>query len=219
VVLMFGPPGSGKGTQAVRLSHWLGIPAVSTGEMLRAEAASGSSLAGELENILAAGKFASDDLVNRIVASRFDAPEFRRGMILDGYPRTGGQAQFLALELGRRGLSDPLIVHVRAPDETILYRLSARRQCPACGHIYHLRDHPPATPGLCDDCKTELIRRGDDVESVIRRRLDTYQATSGPVLSYFSDRKYLTVDGARPPDDVFRSIQLALEPYLETAGA
>jgi adenylate kinase len=209
---MFGPPGSGKGTQAVKLAAWLQIPSISTGELLRAEVKSGSCLGFELQEILASGRFASDDLVNRIVSAQFDTGRFRDGCILDGYPRTVDQAIFLDFELARRGLPPAMVVELQVPDEVIVERLSQRRQCPVCGRTYHLEDAPPLTGGECDMCEeTHLIQRSDDVPEVIRRRLAIYHEATTPVLEHYVSFDVLTINGERAPAHVFRQIQAGLK--------
>jgi adenylate kinase len=211
IVLLFGPPGSGKGTQSVRLSAWLQIPALSTGEILRAEAASGSEVGLELKQVLASGAFASDDMVNKIVAGQLDTPRFRGGFILDGYPRTVEQAQFLDTELAYRGLPRPVVVDFRVPEPVIVRRLSLRRQCPDCKKIYHLEDQKPLSPGVCDMCEVNLLHRSDDVPDVIRQRLKKYADSTAPVLDHYGPQYTLPVDGNRNPLDVFHTIQMGIQ--------
>jgi adenylate kinase len=211
---MFGPPGVGKGTQAARLSAWLQVPSLSTGEILRAEAASGSELGLELQQILASGKFVDDELVNRIVAGQLDTPKFQRGCILDGYPRTVEQAEFLDTELAYRGLPRPIVVDLQVPEAVIVRRLSLRRQCPTCKKVYHLEDQKPMSPGICDMCEVNLIHRSDDVPAVIRERLSVYKAATTPVLGHYGAKSCVPIDGNRNPGDVFQAIQTGIERAL-----
>ena len=211
---MFGAPGSGKGTQAVRLSAWLQVPSLSTGEILRTEANSGSKLGAEIQRVLSAGEYVHDDLVNRIVAQQLDTPRFRKGCILDGYPRTVEQAAFLDTELAYRALPRPVVVDLQVPEAVIVRRLSLRRQCPTCKKLYHLEDQKPMSPGICDMCEVNLIHRSDDVADVIRNRLGIYRAATTPVLSHYGDKSCLHVDGNRNPVDVFHTIQTGIERAL-----
>jgi adenylate kinase len=211
---MFGPPGVGKGTQAARLSAWLQVPSLSTGEILRTEAASGSEVGRELQEILASGKFVNDDLVNKIVAGQLDTPKFQKGCILDGYPRTVEQAQFLDTELAYRSLPRPIVVDLQVPEAVIVRRLSLRRQCPTCKKVYHLEDQKPMSPGICDMCEVNLIHRSDDVSKVIRDRLAVYKDTTTPVLSHYGPKSCLHIDGNRNPMDVFQEIQSGIEHAL-----
>ena len=211
---MFGPPGSGKGTQAARLSAWLQVPSLSTGEILRAEAASGSELGNELKQILASGLFASDELVNKIVAQQLDTPKFQRGCILDGYPRTVEQAEFLDTELAYRGLPRPIVIDLQVPEAVIVRRLSLRRQCPTCKKVYHLEDQKPISPGICDMCEVNLIHRSDDVTDIIRNRLAVYKAATTPVLSHYGSKNCVPIDGHRNPAEVFQAIRIGIERAL-----
>jgi adenylate kinase len=214
IILMFGPPGVGKGTQAARLSAWLQVPSLSTGEILRTEAASGSELGREIQSILASGKFVSDDLVNQIVSGQLDTPRFERGCILDGYPRTVEQAIFLDTELAYRSLPRPVVVDLQVPEAVIVRRLSLRRQCPTCKKVYHLEDQKPMSPGICDMCEVNLIHRSDDVPAVIRDRLAVYKAATTPVLSHYGSNSCVPIDGNRNPADVFQAIQTGIERAL-----
>jgi adenylate kinase len=214
IILMFGPPGVGKGTQAARLSAWLQVPSLSTGEILRTEAASDSDVGRELQRILAAGKFVDDELVNKIVAGQLDTPRFERGCILDGYPRTVEQAQFLDTELAYRSLPQPVVVDLQVPEAVIVRRLSLRRQCPTCKKVYHLEDQKPMSPGICDMCEVNLIHRSDDVPAVIRDRLAVYKAATTPVLSHYGSKSCVHIDGNRNPADVFQAIQTGIERAL-----
>ncbi|MBK5290239.1 MAG: nucleoside monophosphate kinase [Acidobacteriia bacterium] len=210
VVLMFGPPGSGKGTQARRLSQWLGVSTIATGDLLRAEAAAGTELGRELALLLASGQFASDEHVNRIVQARM-ARISGDGVILDGYPRTVNQARFLEQLLSERGLGTPYILHLDVPAEVIVERLSTRRHCASCGLVYNLLVHLPKVAGICDGCGAGLSVRHDDESVVIRRRLQDYCDQTGPVLAHYTSNCF-TIDGNRQPDEVFRMAQDILDP-------
>ena len=198
ILLLFGPPGCGKGTQAAKLSERFHIPAISTGEMFRAECSAGTELGQAAAEILSAGKLVSDDLVNRIVASRTARPDCANGFLLDGYPRTVPQAIFLASLVAERGLPSPTVIHLDVPDEVLVGRLTARRQCPLCRRIYNLLYQLPRVAGRCDDDGRELITRADDREAVIRQRLRAYDELTGPILKWYGPSVVQTVDGSRP---------------------
>jgi adenylate kinase len=206
ILLLFGPPGSGKGTQARLLSQWLRIPALSTGDMLRAEVSSGSDLGRELSETLQQGRYVSDDLVNSIVIRQLEATP--QGMILDGYPRTADQADFLRRALGERSLEAPVAVHLNVPDDAIIERLSARRICEHCHRVYNLLQRPPQQDGRCDDCAIALTTRADDTPEVIRQRLATYSQVTTPMFVHFPYN--IPVNGNQHPEAVFSEIQVVL---------
>jgi adenylate kinase len=210
IVLLFGPPGCGKGTQSAFIAESLRVPAISTGEMFRAESASGSELGKLVSSIMASGGLVSDDVVNQVVASRLSKPDCQRGFLLDGYPRTVAQAQFLTGLLNQRGLPAPVVIHIDVPDEVLVARLTARRQCPQCGRIYNLLHQPPKTEGKCDADGATLVRRKDDCETVIRERLAAYQKLSSPLIDYYRNGEYHRIDGNRNPADIAKEIEAAL---------
>lgn len=207
IVLLFGPPGCGKGTQSKFIAESLEIPAISTGEMFRAEVASGSDLGKLVGSIMSSGGLVSDDVVNQVVASRLARPDCRGGFLLDGYPRTVAQARFLSGLLEKRGLPAPVVVHIDVPDEPLVARLTARRQCPACGQIYNLLHQPPKIAGKCDNDGANLICRKDDCEEVIRERLAAYATLSKPLIDFYRNGEYHRVDGNRAPGAITMEIQ------------
>ena len=209
VILLFGPPGSGKGTQSRRVGEWLRMRAISTGEMLRAEVEDGTELGRGIEEILAHGQYVSDDIVNRLVEKHLDSqPE--SGIILDGYPRTLQQAEFLERAMAARGMPAPAVIRLEVPLTALVDRLGSRRQCPACGAIFHLVQQPPRVPGTCDSCRHALVHRSDDHPEIISQRLESYHELTEPVLAHFSAGNH-SVDGTGAPDQVFGRIRLALE--------
>jgi adenylate kinase len=207
---MSGPPGSGKGTQASLLSARFGIPAISTGELLRAEVRAGTALGRELDEIFARGAYAGDDLVNRIVASRLASPGCASGAILDGYPRTRAQSLYLASLLTRLGWSDPWLIHLDVPADCILARLQDRRQCTLCGLTYNTRSSPPARPGLCDACQRPLTQRADDEPGIVSERVKVYTASDPMDLNCWNPSRRIVVNGTLSPPDVFQSIEQTL---------
>jgi adenylate kinase len=207
ILLLFGPPGCGKGTQAEYLAERFNIPAISTGEMFRAECKAGTELGKAACSILSRGGLVGDDLVNGIVANRIARPDCGDGFLLDGYPRTVPQAIHFSVLLRERGLPLPVVIHLDVPDEALVTRLTARRQCPECRHIYNALLQPPQIPGLCDRDGTALVTREDDREDVVRRRLRAYDELTGPILKWFGPSMVRSVDGAQPADEVAREVE------------
>jgi len=219
VLLLFGPPGSGKGTQAARISNWLGIPAISTGDMLRVEIKAGTELGNAAKAVMASGGLVGDDLVNRMLAHRVSSPDSAHGFLLDGYPRTVEQAEYLDELLSERNLRSPIILHLDVPMDALVGRLTSRRQCPQCKRIYNLLHQPPRVPGVCDDDGTPLITRKDDSEDVVTERIRTYDEVTRPVLSYYQDRNYHQIRGDRSPGYIFEEITGILDPIVSRNGA
>jgi adenylate kinase len=216
ILLLFGPPGCGKGTQAEYLAERFHIPAISTGEMFRAECKAGTELGKAACSILSRGGLVSDELVNGIVASRIARPDCREGFLLDGYPRTVPQAIHLSAVLRERGLPLPVVIHLDVPDEALVTRLAARRQCPECHHIYNALLQPPRMAGVCDHDGVALVTREDDREEVVRRRLRAYDELTGPILKWFGPKMVRNVDGTRPADAVAQAVErVVLEAYCE----
>jgi adenylate kinase len=215
ILLLFGPPGCGKGTQATSLAEKFHIPAISTGEMFRAAVKAGTELGKRASAIMQAGGLVGDDIVNGIVASRISQPDCKNGFLLDGYPRTVPQAQNFAGALRELELPEPVVIHLDVADSVLVARLTARRQCPKCLRIYNLQSQPPRQAGFCDDDGTGLLTREDDQESVIRDRLRAYSELTGPILDWYGPARVHTVDGAQPPAQVARAIEQAV---LEAIG-
>ena len=214
-VILFGPPGCGKGTQATFLSKILHVPVVPAGELLRREMECGSPAGESLSDIVRSGALVPDDLVNGIVSRQLSGPEFHDGFVLDGYPRTVGQAAYLDSLLGRLRLPPPEVIVIEVPAAPLIERLTARQQCPSCGRSYNDRHWTPAHRGFCDDDGMALVRRSDDVEPVIRERLRHYEESSRPVLDYYDGRRLHRVDGTAAPGDVLEAIETALALYAK----
>jgi adenylate kinase len=178
--------------------------------MLRAECQAGTRLGQKAHELLARGELIGDGLVNAIVASRTARHDCLGGFLLDGYPRTVPQAQYFSSLLEDRGLPEPVVIHLDVPLDTLVTRLTARRQCPKCHRIYNLMSQPPKAEDACDTDGSCLIAREDDRESVIRQRLHAYEAQTGPVLDYFGHERILRIDGAAPPEEVSRAIDRLL---------
>jgi adenylate kinase len=195
-VIVFGPPGSGKGTQAVLLADRFGVPHVSTGDIFRQHVEAGDGLGREVRAIMQAGRLVPDELVNRIVEERLERPDCAGGFILDGYPRTLEQARVLGAWLASRGI-EPVVVNLLVDYGVIVGRVSARRSCPRCGAAYNLVSNPPRQDEVCDRDGTALKTREDDQEAVVLKRLQAYEQQTLPLLGYFrsSGHRFYEVDG------------------------
>jgi adenylate kinase len=192
-LLLFGPPGSGKGTQAVLLSEALGIPHVSTGDILRQHVQEGSPLGRRVQAVIQAGQLVPDELVNQIVQERLGGPDCGGGFILDGYPRTLHQAGMLDGLLARLG-QRKLVVSLIVDYHIVIGRITARRQCPVCGASYNLVSNPPKNDGLCDRDASPLLQREDDKEEVMRKRFEAYNEQTVPVMDFFRANGYGLVE-------------------------
>ncbi len=184
---MFGPPGSGKGTVSKVLMARLGVPHISTGDILRENVQKGTPLGLEAKSVMDAGKLVSDDLVNRIAAERISRPDCAQGCILDGYPRTLEQGAVLVDLLAKLGL-EPVVVYLDVDYNIIVARLTARRSCPKCGAVYNLVSKPPKAGGLCEVDDTPVVIRDDDKEEVIRQRFANYEKQTQPLVEFFSGK-------------------------------
>jgi adenylate kinase len=225
VLLFLGAPGSGKGTQSSWLSSRLGMPMLSTGEILRSEAKRNTPAGFRLRQVLASGALVDDELVCAVVGSRLrrDAigrNEPSRGVILDGFPRTVQQAAFLDSVLADLGFPRPCVIHLEVSSQVLLKRLTARRHCATCGAIYNLVSRPSLHGSRCELDNGALIQRDDDSEGVILRRLADYQKSCQPLVEYYADSDYHRIDGDREPEQIFEQLleiavpqQLLVEAY------
>lgn len=211
-LIFIGPPGSGKGTQAKRLASRLGIPHISTGDMLREAISDGTELGRKAAPIMAAGGLVPDDLMVGIIKDRLARSDAKKGFILDGFPRTLVQAEKLESIVSGNG-HDPLrVVQLLVPDEAIVKRIALRRTCGQCGAIYHLENQPPANANVCDRCGAEVIARPDDNEEAVRKRLESFRRQTTPVVDFYKSKKALKqVDGTGPVDQVFERISETLK--------
>jgi adenylate kinase len=200
IIVVLGKQGAGKGTQCRRLAESLGIPHVSTGDILRAAIRDRSPLGLEVEGVLAAGQLVNDELVGRLVTERFAEADAQRGALLDGYPRNAAQATLLESILGDDGIK--LVLDLEVPSALVAERLSARRVCQECGAIYRDTDIE-AISGTCANCGGDVVQRPDDTPEAIMARLATYERDTAPLLSFYRDRGLLvTVDGNQEMDAV-----------------
>jgi adenylate kinase len=210
-LILLGPPGAGKGTQAEKLVTELSIPQISTGDMLREAVKAGSPMGIKAKSFMDAGALVPDEVVVGIVEERIQRPDCRRGFMLDGFPRTTVQADALSGMLEKRGLKMDHVVCIEADNEELVPRLSGRRTCRQCMAPYHVAFNRPKADGICDKCGGELYQRDDDREEAIRARLVNYERQTRPLIAYYRERDLLRpVDGLGAVEDVSRRIRLAL---------
>ena len=211
-IILLGPPGAGKGTQARMLMERDGMVQLSTGDMLRAAVAAGSEVGQKAKAVMEAGQLVSDDIVIGVVSERLDAPDVSQGVIFDGFPRTAAQAEALDGLLAEKGLRLDAVVSMEVDDELLVDRVSGRYTCAGCGEGYHDRHKKPAEEGVCDKCgSTEFKRRPDDNAETVRARLGAYHAETAPLIAYYERAgKLKSVDGMADIDEVFAQIRKAM---------
>ena len=211
-LILLGPPGAGKGTQAARIRDAYGVAHLSTGDMLREAVAMGTAVGRAAKAIMDAGQLVPDDVMNELVAERIAKPDCAKGFLLDGFPRTVAQAEALDALLAERGLHLDAVIELRVDDDALVDRISGRFSCASCGANYHDRFNPPKQAGTCDACGgTEFVRRADDNAETVRRRLEAYHAQTAPLLPYYRRRGLVRpVDGMAGIDEVARQIHAAL---------
>jgi len=220
-VVLLGPPGAGKGTQAKRIVERYAIPHVSTGELLREHVAQGTDLGLAAKSVMARGELVSDDLVCNMVRQRLSQPDCRRGYVLDGFPRTAAQAGWLDALLDDRFFDNsrptrawPIVISLDVDYNQLLLRITGRRSCPTCGRIYNVHFQPPKVDELCDIDGAKLVTRNDDRLEVIQPRLTAYQEQTRPVADYYRrTARLISVNGDLPIDDVTEQIFRILEDH------
>ena len=217
-VILLGMPGAGKGTQAEKIQARYGIPAISTGQILRDNVQRGTAMGREADPIMKSGGLVPDSLVNRMIEDRLQQPDVASGFILDGYPRTAAQAEALDALLVKIGRRPPCVVQLDVSVEKLLKQMSGRRSCSKCGRIFNIYLLPPKTEGICDDDGTPLIQRADDQEEVIRQRLVTYEKQTAPVVDHYKKLGRLqVVNGSRKVDEIATDIAELLEKHAASA--
>jgi adenylate kinase len=209
---MLGPPGAGKGTQAVAVAERYGVPHISTGDILRSAVKQRTPLGLQAKRYMDRGDLVPDDVVIGIVDERLATSDCAAGFVLDGFPRTVQQARALGEMLQRRGQPITHVVSLVVPTEEVVKRLSGRRVCRECGVMYHIIFDPPTNPGLCNRCNGELYQRDDDQEDTIRARLEVYARQTAPLIRFYGDEGLVDeIDGTGGREDVARRIATALD--------
>jgi adenylate kinase len=224
-VVLLGPPGAGKGTQAKRIAEHYRIPQISTGDILRDNVQRGTELGLQAKVVMARGELVPDDLVCDMVAQRLRQADCERGFILDGFPRTAAQAGWLDAfleheffdNLRRKGL--PIVIRIDVDYNQLVRRLTGRRSCPACGRIYNVYSQPPRVAETCDDDGSKLVARNDDREEVIRERLTAYELQTRPVADYYERKgRLVSVNGDLPVEQVTEDIFREIESHVAAAA-
>ncbi len=212
-IILLGPPGAGKGTQASRLVEERGMVQLSTGDMLRAAVAAGTEIGLKAKAVMAAGALVSDEIVDGILSARLDEPDIARGFILDGYPRTAVQAASLDRLLAAKGLALDHVIELEVSEDALVDRIAGRFSCAQCNTPYHDRYKLPAAPGVCDVCGSiEFKRRADDNAAAVRTRLAEYRAKTAPILPHYERQGIVRrVDGMAPIEKVSAAIDAILD--------
>ncbi|HEX9711141.1 MAG TPA: adenylate kinase [Actinomycetota bacterium] len=211
-LILLGPPGAGKGTQATRVAERFEVPHIATGDLLRQIVAQETDLGREAKRYMDAGKLVPDGVVLQMLRDRLSQPDAQKGFLLDGFPRNRVQAEALDVMLAEVGHDIDAVVSIRVPDQEIIERISGRRSCPVCKRVYHTVSNPPANDGICDDDDAELVQREDDKPDVVQERLDVFHRQTAPLIEFYGDRELIrTIDGVGEVDEVSDRIAEALE--------
>jgi adenylate kinase len=214
-LVLVGPPGAGKGTQAQFIASHFAVPKISTGDIFRANVSEGTRLGLEAKKFMDAGDLVPDEVTIAMVQDRLKQDDATEGFLLDGFPRTVHQAVVLDATLSGQGVAVTVVLELVVDDDEVVRRLSGRRTCRNCNHIWHIDFDPPAVPDVCDLCGGELFQRDDDRESTIRHRLEVYAEQTAPLVSFYAERRLLVgIDATGPVDDVTERATRALRPYL-----
>jgi adenylate kinase len=210
-LILLGPPGAGKGTQAERLIEDFALPHYATGDILRGAVKEGTELGLQAKGYMDRGDLVPDDVISAVVVDRIDSPEALDGFLLDGFPRTIAQAEALETALAPLGRKPTAVLSIEVPDDEVVRRLSGRRVCERNGHPYHVEFDPPKNEGFCDQDGSPLIQRDDDREETIKHRLDVFHEQTAPLVDYYERQGLLRrFDGSRSPDEVHAHIRATL---------
>ncbi len=210
-LILFGPPGAGKGTQAARLQEDFRLPYVATGDILRAAVREGTELGLKAKGFMDAGKLVPDELLIDLIIDRLSADDARDGFILDGFPRTRAQADALGEAFDRLGRRITAVLLFDVPDDVLIRRISGRRVSVKTGRVYHVESDPPKHEGRCDIDGSRLVQRDDDKPEVVKKRLEVYHAETEPLVSYYDERGLLRrIDGTRSPTEVHDHVRAVL---------
>lgn len=211
-VILMGPPGAGKGTQAELIKAAYPIPHISTGDMFREAVTSGTTMGLEAKKYMDAGQLVPDKVTIGIVDERLTMPDCITGFLLDGFPRTTVQAEALDKALAKNDRRVEIAINISVPEDVLFLRMTGRVSCTDCKTVYHSRFNPPKTTGICDKCGGQLSQRSDDKEETVKKRLEVYMQQTQPLLDYYDSRGILfTIDGNRDPQKVFEEVQAVLE--------
>lgn len=211
-LILLGPPGAGKGTQAKRVIEEFDIPHISTGDIFRKNIKEKTELGQKVEGLLAEGKLVPDELTIKIVWDRLDQEDCKNGFLLDGFPRTIPQAEALDEGLAKRGLKLDRVLNIDVDKDSLVKRLSGRRVCPNCGASYHIDNNPPKVEGICDVCQTPVIQREDDKEQTVLDRIKVYDSQTKPLVDFYNKQDLVfTVDGTLPIDEITNKLVTELK--------
>ncbi|MGI6091774.1 MAG: adenylate kinase [Veillonellaceae bacterium] len=206
-ILLMGPPGAGKGTQAAELVKRFNIPHISTGDMFRAAVKDQTELGKKAKAFMDAGQLVPDEVTIGIVKERLAKPDCKAGFILDGFPRTAEQADALSITLTDLDITLDRVINITVPAEDLISRITGRRICKACGATYHVVFNRSSIEGKCDKCGGEIYQRDDDREDTVKKRLDVYSAQTEPLINYYQDKGlYTEIDGRQPIEKVLEDI-------------
>ena len=218
-IVLLGPPGAGKGTQAKHLAEWRGIPHVSSGDLFRSAVGGGTELGRRAKAYMDRGELVPDEVTSGMVAERLRRPDCRKGVVLDGFPRTVPQAEALEAILADLGEKLDVVLIVQASEDEVLRRLTGRWSCGRCGAVYHAVFHPAKTEGVCDRCGGPLQQRGDDSPEVQRQRFSVYLEETAPLEAYYRQRGLaVEIDGEQSVEAVARDIQQAVLDHENASG-
>lgn len=211
-LILLGPPGAGKGTQAKRVIEEFDIPHISTGDIFRKNIKEKTELGQKVEGLLAEGKLVPDELTIEIVWDGLDQEDCKNGFLLDGFPRTIPQAEALDEGLAKRGLKLDRVLNIDVDKDSLVKRLSGRRVCPNCGASYHIDNNPPKVEGICDVCQTPVIQREDDKEQTVLDRIKVYDSQTKPLVDFYNKQDLVfTVDGTLPIDEITNKLVTELK--------
>ena len=210
-LVILGPPGAGKGTQAASIVDTYDVVHISTGDIFRENIKNATELGKKAKSFMDRGELVPDEVVNEIVVDRLKKPDVAGGFLLDGFPRTVNQAVSLDAALEAMGTKLDRVINIQVASELLINRAVGRRVCPSCGRTYHVTNQKPKVEGICDDDGSELIQRADDTEETVKKRIDVYERQTSPLIDYYKAQGLLLdIDGSKGIDDVFKQIRLGL---------